>query len=1079
MKKAKFTDRKSFSEIEDFLKEKGFIPQYTDYVPEYLEERNHSYLEISEDGTLIVLVEYGEDDKLTDFGKELRNIFTEYMLLVKNDLSEFRFYKYDSGTDKILKLRKKRSDLESVFLKKIEELDYNNIETIEKLFDRSEFIEEFYKLYCDTEGYLLRKIEGITDDNDREIFAKLILQRTMFLWFLQKKKLLDNNKNYFVEKYKDTFKSRKNFYDDFLKNLYFKGLCVKSRERANEINELIGDIPYLNGGLFIPSEIEEKYGNNINIPNEVFYHEMTYPITKGERNIPVLNLLECKEWTVDERGGDVDKLNPEILGYIFEKSINKKDLGAVYTPEEITTYICKNTIHPFLLDTINEEFSKEYEEIYNIFEDGEKEEWEYLFKRLKDIKIVDPAVGSGHFLVDAIVILERIYHRLREKDIIGWSNYQIREQIIVNNLFGVDILEGAVEICKLRLFLSLAETFRTKEDVQPLPNIDFNIRCGNSLIGFISTNELEQEFFSQGDAVNALLKNIKFLEDNASEIVGKAKDILNKFSILPMDLFRLRTDLVKMYRMLHDKDLQPKTRKVLKDITDAFNRELNAQYYGQIKDVFKKKELSKLRENEKKDMFLNLGQFHWIMEYSEVFEKGGFDVVIGNPPYIENKKMKKILEKRILNKKYKSAYKLFDISVTFVERGIDILKNNCYFSYIITNKFISTDYGVKVRELLLKETLLREILDVSHIDIFKEAAAYPIIINFIKKNDYDDVIIGIQIENKMELKKNKFDRVTIAQENFLKMPNYIIDISGNFHLCEDIKNANVIRLDDVCKFFYRSFGFTNWSNILSYVVKDKTSSDKNWLKFIGTTNITPFVVDWNKSLRVSKQTFKRCYLKYNPNFPADMWDIYTQEKLSVKEVASYLTTSYDPGEYVNLTGMYTLLIKDQRFSYFYLLGILNSRILDFFFRSLYGSTHMAGGYLRFNGSYLKELPIYIPNNDEKIIIEFLSKAIYFVKNFEDDKILETDIDVIEYQLYELLNCTIYELYFKNVLGTNVLKDVEKIMLTIDNNIVSIEDLHEFHNKIEENVDISKGIERIKRFKIIKWIESNSINTQST
>lgn len=783
MKAEVFKEGKSFAKIIEFFKEKGFIEKSSDYIPEYLEDKTYSYFEISEDGTLLIIIEYSSEDKISDFEKELKNVFTEYMILVKDDLSEYRFYKYDPGTDKILKLRKKRSDLEAVFLKKLESIKYNNLESVEALFDRSEFIKEFYQLYCDTEGYLSRKIEGIPDDHDRELFTKIILQRMMFLWFLQKKKLLDGNENYFVEKYSQFFKAKTNFYEGFLKKLFFQGLCVKPEERSKEINDLIGDVPYLNGGLFIESEIEQKYNDSIRIPNEAFYRAMTYPIGRGERNIPVLNLLECKEWTVDERSGDVDKLNPEILGYIFEKSINKKDLGAVYTPEEITTYICKNTIHPHLLDRVNEKFSTEHKDLDTIFKEGNKDQWRYLFEVLKEVKIVDPAVGSGHFLVDAIVILEKIYHKLRDKEIIGWSNYQIREQIIINNLFGVDILEGAIEICKLRLFLALAETFRTKEDVQPLPNIDFNIRCGNSLIGFVSTDELIQNFFSQGDAVNALAKNMEFLEKHVPEVAYKAKKILSRFDIDPLDLFRLRTELIKRYRVLHDKELQPEMRKVLQDITVAFNRELNAQYYGKIQDVFKKdKNLKQLSENERYQKYIGLQPFHWVMEYSEVFENGGFDVVIGNPPYMSFTSTKAKKDKLTLDCYYFLFSNIRDIYECFIDRFDSIYRS--YFSYIIPNNIITSKYTI-LDNLIIFENLGEKIF----------VGVNTSVCIFVKKKGYKNKSFVfrnyIGLENKLSA-LGRIESMVIKNFDFNEDNEIINYLKNKFKKLDDL-NAEVRR----------------------------------------------------------------------------------------------------------------------------------------------------------------------------------------------------------------------------------------------------------------------------------------------
>jgi len=521
-----------------------------------------------------------------------------------------------------------------------------------------------------------------------------------------KKHFIDNNTNYFIDKFNQANKENRGYYKAFLKEMFFNGLCKKKNERSDTIKKLVGDIPYLNGGLFIESDIELKYGNAIEIDNKAFYKPMQYPIEKGEKNVPVLNLLDCKEWTIDERSGEVDKLNPEVLGYIFEKSINQKDLGAVYTPEEVTTYICKSTIYPYLIDKINEKFNAKFEYMGDIEKDLlkslNKEQAKHLYDAVKELRILDPAVGSGHFLVDAIITLEKVYYFLRDKEIIDWNNFEIREHIITENLFGVDILPGAIEICKLRMFLSLAETFETEKDIHPLPNIEFNFRAGNSLIGFTSKKDIQQQFFSNGEAINTLSKHMRFLRKHSPEVAKQAERVLSTLgSVDPSILFKIRTDLVKIYRTLHKHELQTEFRTVLNEITEAFDKELNSQFYERNKNAFE-------NDRQKINKFKEFSPFYWIMEYSEVMEKDGFDIIIGNPPYgairnIFDDGITKLLYGKLFKENYNLQIGNYNLYKVFIERAYYLLQKGGYFGFIFPSSFLGEEWSGELRKHIFKK----------------------------------------------------------------------------------------------------------------------------------------------------------------------------------------------------------------------------------------------------------------------------------------------------------------------------------------------------------------------------------------
>ena len=415
-----------------------------------------------------------------------------------------------------------------------------------------------------------------------------------------------------------------------------------------------------------------------------------------------------------------------------------------------------------------------------------------LLSIIKNLRILDPAVGSGHFLIDSILSLEAIYHYLYNANIIGWSKFEIREHIIKQNLFGVDILPGAIEICKLRMFLALAETFETKEDIHPLPNIEFNFRVGNSLIGFVSKNEINQNFISDGTIINTISKNIRFLRKYFPDLANKISNIIgNPFNMDPLDLFEVRNDLVEFYRTPHnDKDFQMELREVVNDITNSFNKELNIQFYSKfIHSLGSKNELKKLNESEKKRIFLDLMPFHWIMEFSEIMKNGGFDVIIENPPYIRVHNLA-YLESDFMKNSYKTPIGKYDIYILFYERSFDLITNNGKIGIISSSSFLKVDYGEKLRELLFNFRLVDRIVDFGHNQIFKDVSTYTLILlgskEDLKKEHFEYIKIKYQEDrSKISLseieihKTNRYNEFSSSSWNLMLSSNISVFLTNN------------------------------------------------------------------------------------------------------------------------------------------------------------------------------------------------------------------------------------------------------------------------------------------------------------
>jgi hypothetical protein len=980
MKASIFKKTNDINDIFSFLMGKNLIEQPATDVFDFA-NIEHKFFEISNIGDTIFVSIFHDHDEIKDLEKEFKKIIeVSYLIFVKDDFSEFIFMKNDQGTGKLLRLRKKVRDMNAAFLKKLDAIDYNNFPAFEKLFDRSEFIKEFYQIYSDSEKYLFKNIKGIPEEEEKEFLAKLIIQRIMFLWFLQKKGLLDSNEDYFVEKFNLIKENKGNFYNDFLKELFFEGLCKKISARNKDTVDLIGDVPYLNGGLFVESDVELIY-NNIEIDNSAFYRLMEYPILKNEKNIPVLNLLECKEWTVDERSGEVDKLNPEVLGYIFEKSINQKELGAVYTPEQITTYICKNTIFPYLINKINVKYETNFKYNGNILEDLlnklDEAQLYYLLQIVSNIKILDPAVGSGHFLVDAIITLEPIYKFFRNNKIIDLSNFEIREKIIIENIFGVDVLPEAVEICKLRLFLSLAETFRSKEDIKPLPNIEFNIRCGNSLIGFTSESEMNQKFFGSGKAMSVLLENIDFIRNNAPNTLKQAERILpkSKFDLIdPNDLFQLRNELIRKYKTLHDHDLQTEFRKLLYNITDAFNSELNNQFYGLIEGIFKKeRDLKKLKTKEKMEKFYELRPFHWMMEYSEVMENGGFDIIIENPPYVGFKKITKF-ERKFLELLFNPIYNgKNDLMYYFMFRHKNLTKESSQIGIITSRYFLEGKYAEKLRNFLIKNLRILEITDFHGLRPFEGISVDPLIIFFENNSPNEVKIAKLTVNTNPSVISKIFDSLDKEEDSIFyeryKVKQNDLNKDGYWILCSNIQSEILKQMDkntcQLSKIATINQGIIT-SNDKAFVISPEVLSDLNL-----DSNENKLIKRWCKNSDVKKwrvddqQLNKLIYLNWDskidnyPHFKEHVlpfkeklskrrevkqekmpwWALHWPRDKSIFEKTKILVPyktrinrfAYDELNYFASADVYAINTKNQ-FDAKLLIGILNSKLIEFWIK---------------------------------------------------------------------------------------------------------------------------------------------------
>ncbi len=477
--------------------------------------------------------------------------------------------------------------------------------------DTSKVTTKFYNQWKEIQLEIAPLIEGLPDEKTRAQYTLVLLHRLMFIYFLQKRGFVDNDVRY-LENKSESYGDG-SFFQNFLKPLFFEGFAQPEGERSAATKTKIGDVKYLNGGLFLPHPLEREFPA-INAPDVVFEK--------------ILRVFGGYDWFADDsRDNSRGLLSPELLGFIFEKFINdQKSAGAYYTPEALTSYLCQRAIEDLILDEVKiyaGSHARRADSVFDLIGHADKNLCGAIWERLKDLRVLDPAVGSGAFLVAAFYTLSDIYVQLYGRaaslglkpllqQMMGDEAkhaspfYAMHRRIITHNLYGVDLMEGAPEIARLRLFLALVSSARTRDELEPLPNIDFNILEGNSLIGMMSCDD--KDFVGGGLWVQKDFEELRNQKSNRINLYKNADE-----SMRPQ-LAQLRIEANEMRDQL---------RVICNEATVAHWNALGIKRVGhnKVKIGVRAADIEQLRP------------FHWGAEFPEAMEAGGFDAILTNPPW--------------------------------------------------------------------------------------------------------------------------------------------------------------------------------------------------------------------------------------------------------------------------------------------------------------------------------------------------------------------------------------------------------------------------------------------------------------
>ncbi|EAH9454708.1 class I SAM-dependent DNA methyltransferase [Campylobacter jejuni] len=937
----------------------------------------------------------------------------------------------------------------------------------------------------------------LKEENFETILKLLILwlNRILFL------KLIESNLVRFNDDKNLKFLNFKKIPDfDKLSELFFE---VLAKEKSTRKKSEFAYLPYLNSSLFEKQSIENTLEiSSLSNDLKLFYYKNTVlkddkcKAKKGQVGLLeyLFEFLDSFDFGSDDEQSEIlsqkELISSSVLGNVFEKLNGYKE-GSFYTPSFITSYMCKESITKVVLDKFNAQFDLDAKNINELRKSLRKEDKKAQKELLNSIKICDPAVGSGHFLVSALNVMLSIYDELNlfneefylevQNDEILITNHKgefikykrpktpkdkahliqqelfhTKKDIIENNLFGVDINPNSCEITKLRLWIELLkhsfyQSFDDENyhDLKTLPNIDINIKCGNSLVSYFET----------GKSLNHY--------PNIKERMGKYKRIVKDYKEgFYTDKSHINQEIKNLKISFKNFCFADKFKKEMKSFNDKCEK--YSKKYGNFLAVddenlkffvsanltlfdFDEKEATKEFANLKKeyDNIFNLESnhpFEWRFEFPEILDDDGnfkgFDLIIGNPPYIKENDNKDLFTN---TKKLRTYQGKMDIWYHFVGRGFDILKNNGYLAFIATNNWVTNSGAKKLRNIVLEESQILSLVDFSSFMVFDSASIQTMIMQFQKikppKNYefhfakistqtpiYEDVINLLKNEKtqnneilSINLTPKKFIDKTLNftksdyEELFNKIQKY-----GKFYLEESevaqgivpaideafvIKDKNVFSKNEQC--FIKEY-YTGLSG------KFYSSFTDKYLIYLSNKNYSGNLDDLpnlKQHFQKYKEILKESKIKYKtPNKPYFYLHREREEKFFKKgeeKIISQVRCIEPIFVYSNenFYGSRALFfIQTCRINLKYLTGVLNSKLIAFWLKH---KGKIQGNLFKIDKEPLLNIPVVnINSKNEKLANKLISLVDEILKAKEQDKNantqeLENKINSLTYKLYNL------------------------------------------------------------------------------
>lgn len=1013
----------------------------------------------------------------------------------------------------------------------LELIDKNNSESvtladITEAFSVERLNKEFFSAY---KKHYQTFLATLSDEKQNRDYVKKLLGRLVFLQFLQKKGWMGvpatnstwegGNRNYLQDLIKK-YKGNSRLLSDILEPLFFNTL---NTERPNDLApSILGEnirIPYLNGGLFEPDAIDQL---QIDFSYELFANLVEF---FGQYN-----------FTIDENDPEDSEIgiDPEMLGHIFENLLeDNKDKGAFYTPKEIVQYMCRQSIIQYLKTY---EPHEEYAEAITLLINSgivnpvlqNKEIARRITNLLEKVKVCDPAIGSGAFPMGIMSVLFHARHALqafadRKGD---WNAAEVKRDIIQNNIYGVDIEQGAVDIARLRFWLALVVDEKTP---QPLPNLDYKIMCGNSQIYRyridVPIETVFEEYNLAGrekarkdktewtdltlESYRALVSSYTEEHEDKKTLRDKILEIKNYFKTT------LAKGDIRKRKAIEAKIVE------YESIPLFGSRKANEDPQGY---ALAKRQLqqAKSKENEILNNAKYKDSVEWRFEYPQLLDdKGdfiGFDIIIANPPYIKEGRMSKVYFEPYKDSPYYQGK--MDIWYLFACNSLDLLNSNGILCFIATNNWVTSFGARKLRNKVIKETCICNLVDFGAVMMFESASIQTMIMIFQKDRVTNDYTFDYR---KMTANKaTEKDAIAVLTKNATNAEYYtpivrretLVDkpfsFSRNGNILEQIANVDnciylnnkelaqgiVFPQDTLNKRNQEKLGndFIVGAGIYCLTTDELTalnlsSNEEKLIKpYYTTDQIKQYYVDpqntkwiiytdssYKKENSLNDFPHIKTHLdKYKSIFTSDNKPyglhrarekrFFIGEKvIAVRKCPLKPIFAYSDGiEYVSAT---FYIIKTDRVNLKYLTGLLNSQLIKYWLKN---KGKMQGSNYQLDKEPLQQIPIAVPSAETQNLIAILIDHIRLLLGSNERAYDHTPNSFIARQFESLINGCVYEIYFKS--------HMQELGISITEHLTDyIETLKESRNNIQKVWTTYKQLDDTGILHILNSLESLSPN----
>lgn len=898
-----------------------------------------------------------------------------------------------------------------------------------------------------------------------------------------------------------------------LSQLFFEILAKKPKDRANSSLDYL---PYLNSALFQKQAIEREIldiqalDDNATLPYFAKTQIKDKNAKKKAGSVPLLvyifEFLDAFDFGSDEKSPELalqkELISSSVLGLVFEKLNGYKE-GSFYTPSFITSYMCRASLEKVILSKFNDKFKWQCEDLKALREcvDRDFSTKAQEFKAvLNSIRICDPAVGSGHFLVSALNEMIAIYHALGlaqrlnpcelallsdelvitkpngeiyaykkpkikndESHAIQKALFTLKKQIIENNLFGVDINENSCEITKLRLWIELLKNsyYLQKDDegfdenlndeihqMQTLPNIDINIKCGNSLISYFE--------------LNRSLTHYPNIKERMQKYKSVIKDYKEGFFDDKMRIEKEIKALKESFRTFCFKDKFNKEIKVFTAKCEAYSKKYGnflakddenlSLYIAQSFSFFDldenkaRLEFSALKKEYESIFNLESKKpFEWRFEFPEVLNENGefmgFDLVVGNPPYIRQEEIKEL--KPRLEKAYEIYSGTSDIYTYFFELGFKVLEKGGILSFITSNKFARAGYGANLREFLLNKTTLLEFVDLNGLKVFENAVVDTSIVSFIKGKASLTHKLNYANPSEKDLSTLTYTQIPqhkLSKEAFIFGDNALFELKSKIEqVGTPLKEWDIAIYRGVLTGYNEAFIIdTQTKEAILRACEDESERERTaklikpilrgrdikrysyeWanLWLIGTFPALKLNIDDYPALkkylenfmpRIAQSGEKGCRKKtsnkwFETQDNIAYYEDFEKEKIVYPNMNKEFIASYDTQRFYTNQKCFIITSKNENLTY--LTALLNSKLNFWYFKQI-GATLGANGY-EMSKIFVEKLPIpKITNENENLTDELVNLvnqilALKAENSSADTSQLEKDIDNLIYKLYNL------------------------------------------------------------------------------